>query len=291
MLTKSICSNCGHSYLSDDDLGDAACPRCEAVSDNMGTAGYQDAPMADDHGFNDPYHPVEPYDPAPQFAPQALPAMFITFERMLRGMAMGGIVALLLGAVFGAAMAGINVELPVVVAVLYSLVGGASMRAGFGGRAAPQTKGRVAAAAIVVVLFGVIGATTGAWLVDRFAGERAVQARADLSEGIKGLRAQQDNAKDAGISIVIAQRISEAERLSSLSDAHVEDYLWVQEAQVNQPLLAYAKLRATQAPIVRMGPKAKPIHVPKEGTIAIRVAEGLVGLVLVLRAVKAGKGQ
>ena len=292
MLTKSVCSNCGHSYLSDDELGDAACPRCEAVSDDFDvTPDLNNDQFGDEPAYNDPYEPNEPYDPAPRFAPQALPAMYITFERLLRGIAMGGIVSLLLGAVLGAALTAIDVELPLVAVLLVALVGGAALRSGFGGRAAPQTKGRVAIAAIVVVLFGAIGMTAGSWMLDRFAGQRAEQARADLDEGIKGLKAQRDNVKDAGISLVIAQRISEAERLRSLSDAHIEDYLWAQEAQVSQPLLAYGKLRATTAPVIRLGPKGKPIGLPQEGTIAVRVAEAICGVVLVLRAVKATRGQ
>ena len=92
---------------------------------------------------------------------------------------------------------------------------------------------------------------------------------------------------DAGTAVLIDQRIKEVQTLQAKSDAELEDYLWVQEAQVNQPLLAYAKLRVMRGPAVRFGPENDPVEIPEPGTAVIMLVELLAAVFLGVRAVLA----
>ncbi len=87
------------------------------------------------------------------------------------------------------------------------------------------------------------------------------------------------------MAILLNQRIEDTRRLRALSDPQLEDYLWIQQAQINQPLLAHAKLRMTFSPIVKMGPDGDTVSVPKGATLAIRLAEILAAMLLASRAV------
>ena len=53
MLVKCVCTNCGHSYLSDDQHGDLACPRCGV--ENEGTRNPSDIPDAPGGALHGPY--------------------------------------------------------------------------------------------------------------------------------------------------------------------------------------------------------------------------------------------
>ena len=61
--------------------------------------------------------------------------------------------------------------------------------------------------------------------------------------------------------------------------------LWVQEAQLNQPLLAYGKLRVTRGPAVRFGPESDPVELPEPATAGILLAELIAAVFLGVRGV------
>jgi hypothetical protein len=294
MLIKCACSNCGHSYLADDEIGDLACPRCDAVND-PGVHNPSEPPghpsggfePAFGGGYDDHREPHDDmFDMPMRFEAKAPPPMIITRERLFRGVVFGGLTAAFIGIVAGAAMTAVGFDIPGIAAVLIALIGGAAVRSGFGGRTARQTKGRAVVVCTLIAVLGFAGVTAGSWTVARFTGGRAAQTRKELDEGLRGLRDQYADASDAGVAILLKQRVEEARRLQSLSDAELEDYIWVQQARINQPLLAYAKLRHTTAPIVRLGEKAKPIRLPMEAVIGIRAALVIATIILALRAVR-----
>ncbi len=291
MLVKCVCSNCGHSYLSDDSAGDLACPRCDVA--NEGTRNPSDipeAPLGSEPMFIDTMG--DPLDAdigfgltgGGRFDPQAPPPMFVTGERLLRGSVFGSVAGLSLGAILGAALAAVGFVVPAFAPLAVALVIGMTCRYGFGGRAAKQTRGRALLAVVVSCVVAECGFLTGGWVVERFTGSRAAQTRADLDEGLHGLVQQRARTKDAGTAIVLDQRIAEVERLRRRGDASLEDYLWTQQAQINQPLLAYMKLRATAGPVLRLGVDAEPSRLPPSVTL------GLVGLELLLAVLLARRG-
>lgn len=290
MLVKCVCSNCTHSYLADDQMGDLACPRCGTVNKDAEGGGPADIPsfpeateesLFDDLGTGPSFQTS-----ARGFDPKAPPPMYVTRDRWLRGFVFGGLAAALMGAVFGASLGALGIAVPVVSAVLLGLAGGASCRYGFGGRTSRQTRGRAFTAALCCAVFGFSGFFAGAWTVERLTGSRAEQTRSDLDRGLRGLLQQRARTKDAGTAIVLDQRIGEVERLRRRSDPELEDYLWVQEAQFNQPLVAYAKLRATNGPVIRLGPDADPVEVPPESIPAVLGLEFVLALWLTWRGIK-----
>ena len=292
MLIKCACSNCGHSYLADDEVGDLACPRCDAVNDGgvRNPSDVPDHPMGFEPAFggyddHDDHHD-DLLDMPTRFEAKAPPPMIITRERLTRGLVFGCLAGGLIGTVAGAATTAVGFDIPGVAAVLIALLGGAAVRSGFGGRTARQTMGRALAVCTLVAVVGFAGTVVGSWTVARFTGSRAAETRKELEDGLRGLRDQYADASDAGVAIVLKQRVEEARRLQSLSDAELEDYIWVQQAQINQPLLAYAKLRYTDAPIVRLGEKAKPIRLPREAVLGIRAALIIATVILAMRAVR-----
>ena len=303
MLIKCVCSNCGHLYLSDDEAGDTACPRCDTVNeDTHSLADVPDAPMDVDppfmddapseFGMSDEFENLEDneeevlFEEAPQrFEAKAPPPMLIKRARLMRGIFLGALTAGAVGAVLAAAMAAIGVDVPLLPALGIGLVGGAVCRAGFGGRSAHQTKTRAVVACGIIVGLGFAGFFAGTWAVERLTGSRAKQTHADLDDGLQGLAAQYADAQDAGAAVVLKQRMDETRRLRTLSDPQIEDYIWIQRAQINHPLLAHAKLRLTASPIVKMGTAMDPIRVPKEATLGIRLAELIAAVVLATRAV------
>lgn len=301
MLVKCVCSNCAHSYLADDQQGDLACPRCGV--NNEGTRNPSDIPDAPvPNNYRGPYDHFDDDDfgtfgQEEAFDPKAPPPMFITTDRMVRGLVFGGIATGLLGAAVGAAMGATRVAVPLVVGVVLALVGGASCRYGFGGRSAPQTKGRAIVCLSIVVMVGMAGYLTGSWLFERWTGNRAAQMRDDLNHGLRSLTSQHAREGDEGTKIMLEERLNEVHRLQALSDAQLEDYLWVQEAELfpnergnlNVPLLAYGKIRATKGPAIRFGPDNDPVKLPKGTTEGLLAAELLVGIFLGMRGVSAKK--
>lgn len=291
MLIKCVCSNCGHSYLSDDGSGDVACPRCEVA--NEGPRNPSDIPAAPrgiEREFMERTHAEDSqealFDEGPlRFEAQAPPPMFITRKRLIRGIIFGALAAGTFAAVLGAAMAAIRIDVPAASAAIIALIGGAACRSGFGGRSADRTKTRAVVACAIIVVFGFAGFIAGTWGVERLTGSRASQAQADLEDGLKELAAQYEDTQDAGAAIVLKQRIEDTRRLHALSDPQIEDYLWIQQARINQPLLAHAKLRMTFSPIIKMGPDAATVSVPMGATLAIRLAEIIAAILLASRAV------
>jgi hypothetical protein len=235
----------------------------------------------DDPFVEDDYHS----GPLPMFEAKAPPPMYVTGERMFKGFVFGLVATAGLGFVLGGAFAAVGALVPGIAAVLMGLVAGASVRYGMGGRTTSATMFRTTALALLVVLLGFSAFFAGGWAVERLTGTRAAQTREDLDNGLRGLVRQRAQVQDTGTGLLLDQRIHEAERLKNLTDPQLEDYLWVQQAQLNQPLLAYAKLRATEGPIVRLGVERDPIRVPFPATPAILLAEIILAAVLAIRGV------
>jgi hypothetical protein len=294
MLIKCVCSHCGHSYLSDDEAGDLACPRCNSVADQPRNASdIPNAPRGMDPSFfadldgEDEFGIDEPMEPGlRRFEAKAPPAMFLTRERLVRGLLFGAAATVGLAAMLGGAMAAVGIDLPGAAALILGLVAGVSCRSGFGGRTARQSAMRAAVVVTLVSVIGFAGLTAGTWAVQRLASVRATQTRKELDDGLHGLMSQAHNAQDAGAAIIVKQRIDETRRLRSLSDAQLEDYLWIQQAQLNFAPLAHAKLRLTTAPIVKLGPGSKPVYLGREATLGIRALEILIAVILATRVVR-----
>jgi len=300
MLVKCVCSNCGHSYLADDQAGNLECPRCGVGNDVSGPAPDMAPQSSMDYrqpgGFIDPQDDYDPagYEPfeeedlgyqEPRFAPQAPPPMLLTSDRLLKGFLVGAGTVVVVGAGVGAALAAVQVTVPAVLGLAVGLIGGLACRSGFGGRVSSQTKGRAILAVVLAMTLGLGGYVTGSWLVDRFTGLRAEQTREDLESGLHSLRRQRTHTDDAGETIVLEKRIGDTKALLDLSDAQLEDYLWVQEAQLNQPLLAYSKLRATRGPAIQLGPDRDPVDVPPMAIPGILLGEVLLAAFVAARLV------
>ncbi|MHC4225693.1 MAG: TFIIB-type zinc ribbon-containing protein [Planctomycetota bacterium] len=291
MLTKCVCPNCGHSYLADDDLGDMSCPRCEVLNEGLSTGhesqGGPSGGLTADESFDVTDREIT--DPAgdalTRFDPRRPPPMFLTRDRLARGLIFGMLTTLFGGVVFGAALSAVSVTIPGVAMLVLALLGGAACRSGFGGRAASRSKVRALAASVLIAALGMAGLFLGSWGIDRFTGTRADQTHIDLRRGQRELFSQMGNTEDAGLEVVLEQRINEVERLNALSDAEIEDYLWVQEAQLWPPILAYSKLKATRGPVVRLGPDSEPVSLPMAATLAILVVEFVLAGIVVSRAV------
>ena len=286
MLVKCVCAHCTHSYLADDQVSDLACPRCGTPNEDVrnpsdipDTYAPPSDPFLEDLGTDSNMEALSRFDP------KAPPPMFVTRDRFFKGIVFGSLAAAFMGAMMGASLSALGFVIPAAATIVFSLAAGASCRYGFGGRSARQTRKLAAFAAVLCVAFGFGGFFAGSWTVERLTGGRAAQTRADLDNGLQSLLQQRARTKDAGAAIVLDQRIAEVERLRRRSDAELEDYLWVQEAQFNQPLVAYAKLRATRGPVVRLGPEAEPITVPDPGTPGILLAEVLVAIWIASRGV------
>jgi hypothetical protein len=211
--------------------------------------------------------------------------MVINRERFLRGLIFGSLTALVTAAILAAALASIGVAVPAVTTVIVAFVAGVACRSGFSGRAASRSKPRAFAVCALIALCGFAGFYVGSWAVDRYTGDRAAQTRDDLEQGIRLLMAQRASTEDAGLEVMLDQRIAEAERLRSLNDAQIEDYLWTQQAQVNQPLMAYTKLRVIQGPVVRLGPDNDPIDLPHPAPAGIVLGELILAFVILWRSV------
>ncbi|MHC4958306.1 MAG: TFIIB-type zinc ribbon-containing protein [Planctomycetota bacterium] len=283
MLTKCVCSNCGHTYLADDELGALACPRCESGSAGLGPT--------EDLGFeNSMFEPGDDeslVESGPRrFEAKAPPPMFVTGERLLRGFVFGIVSATATGAILGAAFTATGISVVGVSAIIIAFMGGSALRGGFGGRSAHQTLVRAALICIVAMSAGFSGLIAGSWTIARFTAPRADQARKDINEGLYGLGEQYANVDDAGAAVMLKQRMEATEELQRLSDAQLEDYLWIQQAQINQPLLAYAKLWATEFPVIQVADKMKPVTLPTSGVVPIRAGELLLAIILALRAVR-----
>jgi len=291
MLTKCVCPNCGHSYLADDDLGDMSCPRCEVLNEGLSAGNEQQTGPGGSlmPGESLDLRDRDVIDPAgdalTRFDPRRPPPMFLTRDRLARGLIFGMLTTLVGGVVFGAALGAVSVTIPGVAMLVLGLLGGAACRSGFGGRAASRSKVRAIAASVLIAALGMGGLFLGSWGMDRFTGTRADQTHVDLRRGQSELFDQMGSTEDAGLEVVLEQRINEVERLSALSDAEMEDYLWVQEAQLWPPVLAYSKLKATRGPVVRLGPDSEPVSLPMAATLAILVAEFVLAGIVVARAV------
>jgi hypothetical protein len=219
-----------------------------------------------------------------RFDPRTPPPMFITRDRLMRGLIFGAMTTLIGGLILGAAFAAVSIVIPGLAMLVLAFLGGAACRSGFGGRAASQSKARVVFASVLIAVLALLGLVTGSWGLERFIGTRAEMTKEELYDGERDLREQREAAEDEGMKVVIEHRLDEVHRLLQLSNPQIEDYLWSQEAQINQPLLAFAKLRATRGPVVRLGADSDPFSLPMAPTLAILVAELILGLIVVSRA-------
>ncbi|MHC4938032.1 MAG: TFIIB-type zinc ribbon-containing protein [Planctomycetota bacterium] len=294
MLVKCVCSNCGHSFLTDDQAGELTCPRCGFANDGAPVGGFE-APTALPPDFGAPEPQAFHRDPDPAFGlpshfdPKSPPPMFMSSRRMARGMLVGGIFAAATGAAVGAAMAATGMVIPGVAALIMAFAAGAAVRQGMGGRTARRTKGFAVVAVLFAVLVGYAGIISGSWLVERFTGTRAAITRKDIAEGKKELAknlARAQKVDDVNERTLLETWLRRAERLEAASDAELEDYLWVQQAQLNQPLVAYAKLRVMHAPLVKLGADREPIEAPEHMPMAIVGAELLLAFLLAYQGVK-----
>ena len=285
MLLKHVCPQCGHHYLADDQDANVDCPRCHAAPQEgwvppgaAGTAPNQtrlppDVPkggyFAEPDGYDER---VEP-DPIIHtndygFDPLEPPPMALTSDRIVRGLASGAVGTLMLGLVIGGAFGAIGICVPAVIGLLIGLVAGFSCKRGFGARSSSRTRVRAIGVVFVAVLFGFVATFTGSWVVERYLAVRAEGVRADLAQGLRGLERQRGRTTEEGVLIVIDDRIAQVKQLQAQPSARLEDYLWVQQAQLWPAPLAYAKLRATQGPLVRLGPDSKAIRVAPAVSLA-----------------------
>jgi len=288
MLVKCVCANCGHSYLADDGAGQLPCPRCGVA--NEGTrnpSDIPDAPVGAEPGVYDPYAEADLAYEVPRFDVAALPPMYLTRERVVRGLVFGGLATLLAGVVLGAALGAIKLVLPGALAILLALVAAPACRYGFGGRAAKRSLGRARITLIAVLTLGMVGYLGGSWMVDRITGTRTARTREDLDRGLASLLAKEAGIRDEGTRIVVQRRIAETRRLQSMSDAQLEDYLWVQQGGIKIPLAAYAKMRVLRGPIARLGADSDPLRLPAPAPAGVLLAEVALGFFLGMRGLKA----
>ena len=223
------------------------------------------------------------------FDPKTPPPMFMTWDRMLRGMLFGGLVAATIGAAMGAALAATGMIIPGIAAVVMSFAAGTAIRNGMGGRTARRTRFLAIFAVICVIVVGYAGVLTGSWLVERSTGSRAGITRKDIDVGKKELAqslARAQKVDDVAERTVLETRLRRAERLAASSDAEIEDYLWTQQAQINQPLVAYGKLRVMNAPLAKFGADREPIEAPKHVPPVIVGVELLLAMIIAYQAVK-----
>ena len=304
MLLKQVCSQCGHHYLADDQLGEVDCPRCHSPA--VGATGMgkpapaqppqmhpqAPPPVSREPAYGEAQYPgmeMGEFDLPTHFDPKAPPPMFVTGDRILRGLIVSSIATLLIGAVLGGALASLSLSLPILPALVLGWIAGLSCNRAFGGRAAHGTLGRAFVVVLVGVTVGYAGYLTGGWGMERMLGSRVEQTRADLDRGLKSLSRQRSHITDEGTAIVLDERIARVTELHRLSDAAIEDYLWVQEAQINQPLMAYVKLRVIRGPLVRLGADAEPIVVKRELNMAAMGGELLLAAIVAMLLVGARK--
>jgi hypothetical protein len=283
MLVKCVCSACGHSFLADDQASmRLECPRCNAEN-GAGGAGPE---AADDVAPDQEVQRGGAFHETPAgFAPKALPPMYITRERLVRGLVLGGLGAAILGAAVGAALAAVRVAVPVAAALLLGFGGGAVCRYGLGSRTIRQTRGRARFAVAWAVLLAFSGLFAGGWAVERMTGSRADVTRRDLDAGLDHLLRKRGRTQDEGEKMLLQQRIVDVEALRRKSSAELEDYLWMQEAQLRPGLLAYSSLRAANGPFVKLGPDAQPMRIEKSLQLAALGAEMLVAFLIAVRAI------
>ena len=296
MLVKCICSNCSHSYLADDQTGGLACPRCGVDNHADRTMAHTPAPAGAPGGRDEMFDGNSFHGPGMEvrFAPQAPPPMYVTGDKLLKGFLLGSIMAGFVGAVLGGAAAAVQVSVPAVAGIALGVVGGLVCRHGFGGRSAMRTLGRTGFVVLLVLGVGFGCYVGGAWAVERHTGTAdrdgdgrpdVQQTREDLDKGLRALLRERARTADAGAAALLDQRITETERVKHLSDPQLEDYLWSQKADINQPVAAYAKLRVTEGLLIRLGPDSDPVHLPDPAPLAILVGEVILAFILAMRAV------
>jgi len=306
MLVKCACSNCGHSFLTDDQAGDLTCPRCGFVTEGgPQAAAFAAEPPDRTQPTMAAAPPPDPFGGPPQiphglgedmgfaappgFDPKTPPPVFMTWDRMLRGIVIGGIMTASIGAAIGGGFAAIGLVIPGVAALVMALMAGSAVRYGMGGRAASRTRGFAMTAVVLAVLMGYTGILTGSWLVERFTGERASITRNDLKVGSEDLTLQLGRAQKIGDvtkTTTLQTRLKRVERLEDSTDAQLEDYLWVQQAQISQPFVAYAKLRVTDGPVLKLGLDNDAIEMPKHSAAGVVGLELLLGIFLAWRGVR-----
>jgi hypothetical protein len=286
MLAKSLCGNCGHSFLTDAMAqGVVECPRCHFKSDAPGPASRLSAADLGPDPLMEALPGEQFHARAASFDPAAPPPMFVTRERWTRGVVFGSVCAAILGVLVGAAFAALGVVLPLADALAVGVAAGFGCRYGFGGRSVRQTRPRAAVAAIVAVAVGFGAFVAGSWTVARLTGTRAEVTREDLDAGLEALARKRARSNDAGERILLDEQILEVEKLRRRTDAQLEDYLWMQEGRIAHPLLAYGKLRATEGPVLRLGVEAEPVRLPGPATAAIYGADLLLAIGLAIRGV------
>ncbi|MEE8105768.1 MAG: hypothetical protein V3T86_09565 [Planctomycetota bacterium] len=224
----------------------------------------------------------------PRFDVSGPPPIFITRERAVKGLVFGGIGVIVLGAALGAVTAALDFAAPAVTGLVLGFAAAAGCRHGFRGRSVPQTRVAATMVAVLCVVLGFTSMIAGGWVFERTTAERVEVTRQDLDMGVEQLvreREMTHGTRDKGERILLDQRIGEAERLRGLTDPQIEDYLWVQQAGIGQPLIAYAKLRGSTAPIVRLGPGGKIVMLDKRLTAGLWIGEILLAAAIAVAGV------
>jgi len=283
MLVKTACTRCAHSFLADiAGVVQVQCPKCgmqlpiEPSDSHMDTA----PPPPINDAMLDGYDYVEPDSDTGarpgQFNAMGPPPMFITRERAIKGLVFGGIGVIVLGAAIGAVTAALGFAAPAVIGLVLGFAAAAGCRHGFRGRSVPQTRFAAGVVAVTCVVLGFAALVSSGWIFERTTAKRVEVTRQDLDVGGDQLLREREmthRTRDAGERILLDRRIGETERLRGLTDAQIEDYLWVQQAGIAQPLLAYAALRGSTAPVVRLGPGGKVVMLDKNITAGLSIGE------------------
>jgi hypothetical protein len=180
---------------------------------------------------------------------------------------------------------------------MLGLAGGAAFRFGLGGRSAGRTIGRTGFVLALMLVLGFAGAVAGSWAVERYTGTAdrdqdgrpdVAQTREDLDKGLRELlrvRARTQDATQAGQAASLDIRIAGTEELKHLTDAELEDYLWMQRAGLGNGLVAYGKARVLEGPAVKLTPQSRPMELPENAVPGILIGEFLVAFALAIRAV------
>ena len=264
MLTKTLCPHCGNSFLAEPkDGGGTTCPQCRSFVPTDGAVHQPTSAPPEVHQTPPPevYAVPASVDPhAPRFDPTTPPPSYVRGERLVRGLIFGAVAAVAFGTFFGAGTAAIRLTLPLLGGIVTGIVTGIVVRHGFGGRSVPSTRGRASSAAAFCAALGLTASLGGAWMVERWTGDRAPTTQRDLSSGLKNLQARRAQTVDASDRATLDHRIREVHRLQALTDAQIEDYLRVQQAGIAQPLMAYAWDRVKNGPLVRLGPEGRTVY-------------------------------
>ena len=290
MLTKTLCPHCGNSFLAEPkDSGGTTCPQCRSFIPTEGAVHQPLAAPPEIHATPTPEVyavPAGALPDGPRFDPTTPPPSYVRGERLWRGIVLGSVAALAFGTFFGAGTAAIRLSLPLLGGIVTGIITGVVVRHGFGGRSVPSTRGRASLGAAFCGALGLVATLAGGWMVERWTGDRAPTTQRDLSSGLKNLEARRAQTVDASDRAALDHRIREVNRLQSLTNAQIEDYLWVQQGGIAQPLMAYSWNRVKNGPLVQLGPEGSTVYLGDYGTAAGWGLDFLLVMWLATRAVR-----